>query len=354
MNKLIIAFGVGWLGVTASARAASGEGGRLLVVVEGAPGEELAADDVRQTIAAELGAPVLGPGEGGAPARVLVVALGRGEIRMALHVSPVAAVARTIPAPAERPARLRAIGWLAGNLARDQVTAIVARVTESELEPALASAAVAEPPARAATEPPPPSAVPPSAATAAIATRPAAPAGSTGEGSTWSITLAGGPAAQMSFPGTPLPWQLYVSPSYQVEIERSPAPGGLLVGVALDVGTNNPTSFLDREIGVAGFVGSSWRSRRLFAETTAGLGIQALELPITTNTFTQSSVSGTMSSTTVGGALSPVLYARGVAGVGMAIGRSLDAVARISGYLGSSGLERSYASATVGVRFRLP
>ena len=59
-------------------------------------------------------------------ARALIVALKHDRIAMSLRTSDAAPVVRTIPAPPDRAARLRAIPWLAGNLARHQVSPIVA------------------------------------------------------------------------------------------------------------------------------------------------------------------------------------------------------------------------------------
>ena len=108
-----------------SARAADGQ---LLVVVEAPPALETDAEEIRRAIGAELHArtiaPMSTPAE--APGRALIVALDRDRIAMSLRANDGTSVVRVIPAPVERGARLRAIAWLAGNLARDQVSPILA------------------------------------------------------------------------------------------------------------------------------------------------------------------------------------------------------------------------------------
>ena len=107
-----------------SARAADGQ---LLVVVEAPPALEADAAEIRRAIGAELHArtiaPMSTPAE--APGRALIVALDRDRIAMSLRASDGTSVVRVIPAPVERGARLRAIAWLAGNLARDESSELV-------------------------------------------------------------------------------------------------------------------------------------------------------------------------------------------------------------------------------------
>ena len=102
----------------------------LLVVVETAPGAVVDAVEVRQAITGELGKAVRAPRDPAAPDTpdLLIVAVDRAEIRMSLRAGAGGVVSRTVPAPSDRKARLQSIGWLVGNLARDQVGAIVAPV----------------------------------------------------------------------------------------------------------------------------------------------------------------------------------------------------------------------------------
>src|SRR4051812_46435106 len=108
------------IGIADSARAADDP---LLVVVETEPGLGVDAADVRRRIAGELGAQVVSPSDPAASraSQVLIVALDQRDIRISMRSGAAASASRTIPDVAERAARLRAVAWLAGNLARDQV-----------------------------------------------------------------------------------------------------------------------------------------------------------------------------------------------------------------------------------------
>ena len=119
----------------------------LLVVVETAPGAAVDAVEVRQAITGELGTPVIAPRDPTAPdtSDLLIVTVDRTEIRMWLRAGAAGIVSRAVPAAGDWKARLQSIGWLAGNLARDQVGAVVAGL------PARAPVSVAS--AEAATAP---------------------------------------------------------------------------------------------------------------------------------------------------------------------------------------------------------
>ena len=132
----------------------------LLVVVETAPGAAVDAVEVRHAIAEELGTTVRAPRDPAAPDTrdVLIVAVDRAEIQMSLRAGAAGAVSRAVPAPGDRKARLQSIGWLAGNLARDQVGPIVALmptpapVAVASVEVAPSARAEASPPAAAPTD----------------------------------------------------------------------------------------------------------------------------------------------------------------------------------------------------------
>src|SRR5688572_19853988 len=88
----------------------------LLVIVEVGAGAACDAGDVRQAIRAELGAAAIAsPSEPRASeaTRALLVGIGRSHVAMLLHRDAAPPLARTIPVPAERGARLRVIAWLA-------------------------------------------------------------------------------------------------------------------------------------------------------------------------------------------------------------------------------------------------
>ena len=180
---LVIGLAVGLRG--APARAA---GGPLLVVVEAAPELEMDAGEVRRAIGAELHEPTRSPTKmAGEPAdRLLIVAVDRERITMSLRESGGEPIARTIPAPAEPAARLRAITWLAGNLARDQVTAVVAQPPEP---PA--------PPAPAPPLPPPAATVEPPRFDAPVVTVAVHPELATARPAAWTLGVAAGPAISL-------------------------------------------------------------------------------------------------------------------------------------------------------------
>ena len=146
MTTICRSISLALLGVVASTGLALGADRPLLVVVEAAPGCDIGAAEIRQVIAAELAEPVVGAREGNADAAtdILVVGLEPQEIRMSLRAGTAPIVSRTIAAPPDRPGRLRSIGWLAGNLVRDQIGPIVAT---RESPPPNEARAPTEPPA---------------------------------------------------------------------------------------------------------------------------------------------------------------------------------------------------------------
>ena len=98
--------------------------------METAPGAAVDAVEVRRAITGELRTPVMAPRDSTAPdtSDLLIVTVDRAEIRMWLRGGAAQVVSRAVPAAGDRKARLQSIGWLAGNLARDQVGAVVASV----------------------------------------------------------------------------------------------------------------------------------------------------------------------------------------------------------------------------------
>ena len=149
---------------------------------------------------------------------------------MSLRAGAAPAVSRTIATPPDRPGRLRSIGWLAGNLVRDQVGPIVA--------------ARGTPPAAAVRRP--------RRATARLPRRPphrttrrdrmpSSRAGSTSGGREparrWAITVGGGPTVQSLFCGDGDLAGLHRGDgTYHVDVQHQASPESLLLGVALEVG----------------------------------------------------------------------------------------------------------------------
>ena len=101
---------------------------RLLVVVESTPGTGVDPREVRQTVGAELGMPVVAPEDATAAeaSNVLIVTVDKADIRMSLRGGAAGAGRAEHPGTGRPAPPRREIGWLAGNLARDQVSGIVA------------------------------------------------------------------------------------------------------------------------------------------------------------------------------------------------------------------------------------
>jgi len=227
----------------------------MIVVVETRPGAAVDPVEVRQAIAAELRTPVRAPRDAGTEetSDLLIVAVDRGEIRMSLRAHTASVVSRVVAAPGDRKARLQSIGWLAGNLARDQVGPMVVApapvaVASAEAPPAAPEEPPAAPPP--ATEPPPLAAsAPPELAPAAVVA--AAPALVGASDPTWSLTIGGGPTAFWSAgPEYDLPVWPGVGVWY-LELQRRAPARSLILGAALEVGPDMANTGAKSLIGVA-------------------------------------------------------------------------------------------------------
>jgi hypothetical protein len=335
---------VGIVGVAAGARASEAP---LLVVVEVAPGVEVAPADVRQAVADELGMPVVGAREPAAAAalNVLLVGVDVRELRMSLRAGATPPVSRTIGTPSDRSGRLRAIGWLAGNLVRDQVGPIVAA---REAEPSAA-------PPRPTTEPPAlvEPARPDAAAPAAVIAGHPANGRDDLTHSPWTIMVGGGPTLQILLPRGEAPRLAGAGAVYQVEVQHQATPDGVLVGAALELGPGADEEAL-HYFGAAGLLGSRWGSRKWFIEGTVGVGLEALRGAVKTTTVTNNSQTGTVSETVVSVRPVPALYAPLHGAGGVRVSRLLDVIAQLGVHLSSEWQAGSYLSSTLGVRLRLP
>lgn len=330
----------------------------LLVVVETAPGAAVDAIEVRQAIAGELGRAVRAPRDGAArdTPDLLIVAVDRAEIRMSLRAGAGGVVSRAVPAPSDRKARLQSIGWLAGNLARDQVGVIVAPV------PAPAPVTVASidvEPSSPATDPPP---FPDNAAREAagasggVVSTQAAPAATGGAGSMWSLTLGGGPSSAVLLGSGERNLSLWPGPGvWYLEFQRRPSSDGLIVGAALDVGPEmesgmgGPSSYF---IGGAALVGGGRHFGRFFIEGTAGLGLetyQSMGAGVSTITNSETGVTTEIQS---GTSFVLGLYLRGQATAGVALSKSFDLLASVGGHLGNLGQSDTFLTSSLGVRLR--
>ena len=160
MLKLAVCIGLlGSVSVAGSvARAAEpSRGAPLLVAAEIEAGLGLRADDVRRAIGEELRRPIVAPAAGPTVETrdLLLVSVGAARTVVTFRPPSDERASRAIATPADREARLRAVAWLAGNLARDQVSPLVlAAAAETPRIPAAAPGAT---PASsdAATVPPP-------------------------------------------------------------------------------------------------------------------------------------------------------------------------------------------------------
>ena len=330
--------------------------GRLLVIVEDAtPGPRIESPaEVRRAIAEELSEPVLSPSDRHADgaSRVLLVALGPQSIAMSLRASegtrPLAdVVTRALPAPHERDARLQRIAWLAGNLVRDQVTALVPAAPTVEAGPADERAPVTQPPPVPASSP----AASPTGQDVTLsrsAATPPAPAVPIG----WSVMAAGGMGG-MVLPNQGLSdfqaYQFLRGAAWQVEVAHRASAGGTMLGGAIDAGPSERHT-----IGVAAFWGATWEHRRWSLEATGGIGLEALRTLVQTQSFSNSSTMGTTAVLESSTGTVPGLYARGTLGAGTPISSSLDVVARLTGHLSTEALSDDFLALTAGIRLRLP
>jgi hypothetical protein len=337
------------------ARAADGP---LLVVVEAPPALDADAAEIRRAIGTELRAETIAPmnRSTGSPGRALIVAFDRDRIAMSLRTNDAAPIVRDIPAPTERAARLRAIAWLAGNLARDQVTPILAD-TPAETTPLATIPSIAPVPG---TEPPPlPS--PTATATAVVPAAPVTPTAAETVTTTgkiappenltgpehWSITFADGPtdniARYQRRPGS------IFGSAWYLDVQRRSERNGFLLGAALS-GTNG--DFAPEEIGLFVFVGSASRRGRWTFETTVGAGVGLGEEAVLTATVT--SVNGSQNvALTQQNQLRPGLLADAGVAVAHPLWQSVDAVVRLGAHLSTISIDDFFLATTIGLRYNL-
>ncbi len=340
-------------------RAARAADDPLLVVVETQPGLGVDAADVRRGIASELGQRVVSPSDPAAPraSQVLIVALDEHDIRISMRTGTSTRVSRAIPDVAERAARLRAVAWLAGNLARDQVGPLLPKLALATPEPARSGGTptVLATTAAAAIEPPPAATTTPASAIDAAVSK-ANPKRSVDD-ARWMITGSGGATVtdtclRVSSPAGLTCTARYTSfsfgSSYQIEVQHRNPDDGLILGGALEAGPDNHL------VGVAGLIGTRRSWGRWYFEPMLGAGIEVERVGVSTQTVISSSTSGTGREITTTTQAQPVLYARAAGTIGIPINPTFDFVARFGVHLASSGLSDAFASTTVGLRLKLP
>jgi hypothetical protein len=340
--------------VALSGRPASAAEGPLLVVVEAPPALDADAAEIRRAIGVELRAQTIAPMKRGAepPERALIVAFDRDRIAMSLRTNDGIPVVRDIPTPTDRAARLRAIAWLAGNLARDQVTPIIADM-DAEPTPLATIPSIAPSPA---TEPPP---LPlPTKTTTAIV--PAVPATPTAAGTVatiappenlngpyhWSITFADGPTANIDNDQD----RRIAGTAWRHDVQRRSERNRYLLGAALS-GTNG--DFAPEAVGMLVFVGSASRRGRWSFEATVGAGLELGAEAVTSVTATHSSANGFATTATQGDLIRPGLLADAGVAVAHPLWQSLDAIVRLGAHLSTISLDDWFLATTLGLRYSL-
>jgi hypothetical protein len=331
--------------------------GPLLVVVEAPPALDADAAEIRRAIGVELRAQTVAPMKRSAepPGRALIVAFDRDRIAMSLRTNDAIPVVRDIPTPTDRAARLRAIAWLAGNLARDQVTPIVADMdaepTPLATIPSMAPSAATEPPPLPSPTPTATAVVPaapvtPTAAETVATKERVAPAENLNDPYHWSITFADGPIAAIAKAwSTPI-----YGTGWHLDVQRRSEKNGFLLGAALS-GTNG--DFAPEGIGMLAFVGSASRRGRWSFEASFGAGVDLALEPVTSVTATHSSANGFATTATQADAIRPGLLADAGVAVAHPLWQSVDAVVRLGAHLSTIFVDDWFLTTTLGLRYNL-
>ena len=349
--------------VVLSRRPARAAEGPLLVVVEAPPALDADAAEIRRAIGTELRSQTIAPMKRGGepPERALIVAFDRDRIAMSLRTNDGAPVVRDIPAPADPTARLRAIAWLAGNLARDQVTSIVAEAP-AETTPLATIPSIAPAPA---TEPPPlpsPTAIPtavvptasvtPTAAETVATTGKIAPPENLTGPDHWSITFADGPTdniARYNRRGEFGTGSIFGTAWY-LDVQRRSEKNGFLLGAALS-GTNG--DFAPRGDWAVGIRGLSeptrpmeLRDHRRCGRGTGGRVCALYDPDAVTTALSRSQL-------TQQNQVRPALLADAGVAVAHSLWQSVDAVVRLGAHLSTISLDDFFLATTIGLRYNL-
>jgi hypothetical protein len=340
---------------TFGTRARAGHEDSLMVAVEVEPELGIDAGEVRSAIGAELHRPVVAPAA--APKvdaeDVLLVSMSGKRTVVSFRGASRQDAARAIPTPADRAGRLRAVAWLAGNLARDQVSPVVvaaalsskeagqAHATSVEAEGEVADAAAAE---RRDTVPPPVADNEPTQVRAAAPDRPR-------REPTWAIMLSGGTA--MAYDdlrgarGTPNRFD--GTAAYHLEVEHTQA-GGWLLGAAIDYGPRPRYG-----PGYAATVGLAQYGGPFRFEESLGLGFGSGYARNVNNVTTTSSLTGQSSTTTISTSSEGQLYARLFVRASLPVWRSWGLVANLGLRGGPFAASTDIlAEGTIGARLELP
>ncbi|HVV50102.1 MAG TPA: hypothetical protein VHO06_10620 [Polyangia bacterium] len=293
------------------------------------------------------------------------MALDHQRIAVSLRRPDAAPIARAIPAPTDHAARLRAIAWLAGNLARDQVSPLVAE----PLDAPPGSEAAPAPSAGAAPSPPPPSsALAPADAEASVAPPPfETPAATTvahaapqpPRPASWSIGATTGPSISLYGLGHALRQSIFGSWTlkdslydvfrddsaiWRVELRHRAEGSRLFSGIALEGSANDEAEI----IGATGFVGSTLSLGHFRLEANVGAGIDLGErLHVVNEDLDGEPVTNQYTT------LRPGLYAAGSLAVAHPVFDSLDAALSLDAHASVVDEYDGYLAVMIGLRYRL-
>jgi hypothetical protein len=269
------------------------------------------------------------------------------------------AVGRALPTPADKGARLRAIAWLAGNLARDQASPFL-RATGEAADRGLVLAQATAPGARGAvdsgprsaspspTEPPPvaaPSVIPPAprGATATLEHE-ATPAPVSTERE-WSVTAAGGLAVLQGYPLSTFT-SMYPT-DYQLELVKH-RPDHWLWGAGVELGPNNSPGGL-----ALGGVEHRWGKLRL--DAIVGLGLERAGVRTTVLRIVESPTTAPTEETTLIVSEQVEPYGRAFVTLSRELTQSWDLVLRVGAHLTfADAYPSAFFASAVGLRLNLP
>ena len=322
-------------------------GSPLLVVVEAPPDLEMDAGEVRRAIGAELGEPTIAPSKVARDwtSRALVVAVDRQRITMSLRDSETEPIVRAVASPPERAARLRVIAWLAGNLARDQVTSVVAEPARPE-------------PAAPAAEPPPAPAAPvdPPRFEALVPTVVSRAEPGVAGPAKWTLGVAIGPAVSLDGIGHPI---LYLSELrssdattiWRVEARRQSAASRTFTGLALEGGWYTP-KYGGELVGALALAGAAGHLGKWTFAASAGAGID-LDRKAEPKVDFIGTNGGLATIASVSYVLMPGLFGAASLSLAYQLSESFEAALGLDVHVSAIDDGDNYLAATLGLRHRL-
>jgi hypothetical protein len=364
-GSCLIGLGLG-IFVALAGRPARAADGPLLVVVEAPPALDADASEIRRAIGAELRSETIAPMKTSAasPGRALIVALDRERIAMSLRAGDATPIARSIPAPPEHAARLRAIAWLAGNLARDQVTPILADAanlpsTPNATEPLGTSASrgpddTTPSPAHRSMNEPPQFEAPAATVAAHVDPERAQP-------TAWTIGAATGPAISLYETGHVLRQSIFgswgansvgqifddIATIWRIDLRHRTNGSRLFTGLALEGSAGDGSQ--SEIIGAMGLVGSAIRLGGWSLEGSLGVGLDLSERPGPVEIV----ASGNTTTVFQDSPLRPSQFAAGSLAVSHAIVDSVDLALSLDAHVSTTDEFDGYLATMIGLRYRL-